>query len=127
MANTFITLGAYKFTIDAGSPGRTMPEDKIRNTLNGTIYKSLGNWKPRWTYDLQIKYAADSGYGNRAQFIAMLEDRTVAGQSLAFIDEYGVTYGPVMIVSSMYPTALVSGDLDTATSIYKARVVFTDL
>lgn len=126
MANSYITLGGYKFTIDAGSPGRTMPEDVIRATLGNTTFKSIGNFKARFTYGLQIKYTADVGYGSRAQYMTMLSDRTVAGQSLALTDEFGVSQGTVYVVSSTYPAAISTADLDNAVAIYRSTIVLVE-
>lgn len=127
MANSYITLGGYKFTVDMNSPGRTMPEDMLRVTLNDTVYKSMGNFRARWTYGVQMKFTADVGYGSRAQFLTLMQDRTVAGQLIAFTDEYNVNQGNVMMVSSTYPIAITSADLDNAAAIYRSTIVLIDV
>lgn len=126
MANSYITLSSYKFTIDAGSPGRNMPEDIVRVTLGGTTLKSLGNFKRRWTYGIQAKYSADVGYGSRATLQNLAEDRTVAGQSLNLTDEFGANQGTVYIVSCTYPDAIVSSHVDDADAIYRSTIVLQE-
>ena len=103
-----------------------MPEDTIRTTLNNTTYKSIGNFKPRYTYTIQAKYTADVGYGSRAQLLAMAEDRTVAGQWKTLIDEFNVNRGSVTFVSCTYPEAIVSGDVDNALAIYRSTIVLVE-
>lgn len=122
MANTYITVGSYKLTVMAGTPDRTMPEDIIRVTLGNTTYKSLGNFKRRWTYRVLVKHTPDVGYASRSTLLTLIEDRTVLGQVFGFIDEYGTNQGDVVFGNCTYPEAVSTGDLDNSTAVYRCTI-----
>lgn len=122
MANNYITLGGYKLEIRAeGVGGDWRTEDALRMTLNGKRYKSLGVADERSTYEVNVKVNADAGYASYAQLKTWALDRTVAGQSLTLIDEFGANQGAHYVDSIDKPSKL-SIDADGANALYKARI-----
>lgn len=122
MANCFITLAGLKLDIVYGGiDGDWNTNDQVRKSLNNKTYKSLGTTLEEWSYVVKVRYVAASGYAGHAQMKSWRFDRTVAGNTLAFIDEFGTNQGNVTITDMTKPKP-IGRNLDGGAAVYTATI-----
>jgi hypothetical protein len=122
MANSYITLGGQKLDIlYGGIDGSWDTNDAVRKTLNNKTYKSLGTTLEEWSYDVKVRYVPQPGYAGYSQLRTWRFDRTVAGNMLAFVDEFGTNQGNVTITDMSKPKP-VGRNLDGGAAVYTATI-----
>lgn len=122
MATCYITLGGYKLDIMYGGIGGDWKTgDVIRRTLNNKTYKSIGITMEEWSYSVKVRYVPDTGYAGYTQMRTWRFSRTVAGNTLAFVDEYGTSQGNVTIEDMSKP-APKGQDIDGSRAVYTATI-----
>ncbi len=122
MANCYITLGGLKLDIVYGGiDGAWDTNDQVRISLNNKTYKSLGTTLEEWSYVVKARYVPASGYAGYSQLRTWRFDRTVAGNTLAFIDEFGTNQGNATIVDMTKPKP-AGRNLDGGSAVYTATI-----
>jgi hypothetical protein len=125
MANDYITLGSLKLTIvNDGVSGEWPRNDTFRVTLASTTHMSIGTGGAnveQWTYEVFVKFVADSGYWSYSALRTAAQDRTVAGQSFNLTDEYGTNRGAVLLAGVEKPER-IGVEVDSADAIYKTKI-----
>lgn len=121
MANCYITLGGKKLDILYGGIGGDWKTyDVVRKTLNNKTYKSIGASMEEWSYQVKVRYTPATGYAGYADLRTWRFDRTVAGNTLAFVDEFGASQGNATIADMSKPTP--RGKLIDGNAVYVATI-----
>jgi len=121
MAYGYITLGGKKIDILYGGIGGDWKTyDVVRRTLNNTTYKSIGASMEEWSYQVKVRYTPTAGHAGYGDLRAWRFDRTVAGNTLAFVDEFGTSQGNVTIVDMSRPAP--RGRLLDGNAVYVATI-----
>lgn len=127
MANCYITLGGLKLDVLYGGIGGDWEaEDDIQMTLNNKVYRSIGTRSEKWKYGVKVKYVPDSGYAGYSNLRTWRFDQTVAGNSLALIDEFGTNQGNVTIEDMTKPVPK-GKTLDGPRAIYTSVITLRKL